>query len=147
MPLLQYTLFDDSQDDGNDEENQEEEEEVGWKIKQIEKTNHGKSGYWLSLDIQNFGPHEITVKTVDDVIVIEAKHEERQHERSYRLPEGFKIEDVVSSISSDGILTVTAIPATQASEGGSKIQVQQTGPVRLNGKNEKECVDGNEIKI
>lgn len=147
MPLLQYTLFDDSQDDENEEENQEEEEEMGWKIKQIEKTDHGKSGYWLSLDIKNFAPHEITVKTVDDVIVIEAKHEERQYERSYRLPDGFKIEDVVSSISSDGILTVTAIPATQASGESSKIQVERTGPVRLNGNDEKECMDGNEIII
>lgn len=140
MPLLEYTLFDDSQDDENDVEDQEEEDELGWKIKQIEKTNHAKSGYRLCLDIQKFAPNEITIKTVDDVIVIEAKHEERQHERSYRLPAAFKIEDIVSSISSDGVLTVTAV---QASEGSNKIQLQQT----RNGNDQKECMDGNEIII
>lgn len=147
MPLLQYTLFDDSQDVDNDEEEQDEEKELGWKINQVEKTNHAKSGYRLRLDIQKFAPHEINVKTVDNVIVIEAKHEERKYERSYLLPDDFKIEDVVSSISSDGILTVTAIPATQASDGSSEIQLQKTGPVRLIENDEKECMDGNELII
>lgn len=113
------------------------------------KTHIGSDGFQISLDVQHFTPSEITVKTIDDFIEIEAKHEERQDEHSYvsrhfrrryRLPEQFKIEDVVSSISSDGILTVRVPPATPASKEGSvrHIQIQQTGPARLNVADKKE---------
>lgn len=115
----------------------------------IDKGTHiGKDGFQVSLDVQHFAPNEINVKTVDDTIVIDAKHEERQDEhgyvsrqfqRRYRLPEGFNVKDVVSSISSDGILTVKAPPATPALEGNVRqVQIQQTGPARLSVTNQKE---------
>lgn len=113
------------------------------------KTHIGSDGFQVSLDVQHFAPSEVTVKTVDDFIEVEAKHDERQDEHSfvsrhfrrrYRLPEGFNIEDVVSSISSDGILTVK-VPAETPSLKGAKvrhIQIQQTGPARLNVGDKKE---------
>lgn len=108
----------------------------------IEKQTHiGNDGFQVCLDVQHFQPNEIKVKTYDNTIVIDAKHEERQDEhgyvtrefqRRYRLPENINVKDVVSSISSDGILTVKAPPATPAVAGNVRhIQIQQTGPARL----------------
>lgn len=99
----------------------------------------GSDGFQVCMDVQEFAPNEITVKTIDNNIVVEAKHEEREDDhgyisrqftRRYTLPEGYNIKDVVSKLSSDGILTVQA-PPVQKTDDGSKvrvIQIQQTGP-------------------
>ncbi|XP_019888789.1 protein lethal(2)essential for life [Ooceraea biroi] len=69
------------------------------------------------LDVQQFSPDEITVKTVDNHVIVEAKHEERQDEhgyisrhfvRRYLLPPSHDLANVNSTLSSDGILTITA---------------------------------------
>lgn len=121
----------------------------------VEQKSHiGKDGFQVNLDVQHFQPNEISVKTVDNSVIVEAKHEERQDEhgyikreftRRYDLPKGFKAQDIVSSLSSDGILTVKAPPATQSIEGNTRqIQIQQTGPARLNvSKNEEKEIKKN----
>lgn len=104
----------------------------------------GKDGFQVCLDVQQFAPNEITVKTTDDTntIVVEAKHEEREDEhgyisrqfiRRYTLPKGYDAKDVVSQLSSDGILTIEAPPPVKASDEGNEriVQIQQTGPARL----------------
>lgn len=57
------------------------------------------------------------VKTKDNYVIVEGKHEEKQDEhgfisrhfvRRYMLPKGHESADVVSSLSSDGVLTITA---------------------------------------
>jgi len=109
----------------------------------VEKATHiGKDGFQVSLDVQHFAPNEISVKTVDNAIMVEAKHEERpdehgyisrQFKRRYDLPKGFNAADVVSSLSSDGVLTIKAPPATPAVEGNVRhVQIQQTGPAAIN---------------
>lgn len=70
------------------------------------------------IDVQQFSPDEIVVKTVDKSIVVEGKHQEqkrdeqgyiaRQFVRRYILPESHDMSQVTSSLSSDGILTVQA---------------------------------------
>ncbi len=71
----------------------------------------------VSLDVQQFKPEEINVKVVDDHVVVEGKHEERQDKhgfisrqftRRYLLPPNVNIEAVKSSLSSDGILSISA---------------------------------------
>jgi len=71
----------------------------------------------ISLDVQEFKPEEVKVKVVDNFVVVEGKHEERKDEhgfvsrqfvRKYRLPTNVKLEAVSSSLSSDGILQITA---------------------------------------
>ncbi|XP_022250575.1 protein lethal(2)essential for life-like [Limulus polyphemus] len=73
--------------------------------------------FQLLLDVSHFKPNEINVKTVDNCVVIEGKHEEkpdehgfisRQFVRRYMLPKEVDPETVQSSLSSDGILTVEA---------------------------------------
>ncbi|KFB40372.1 AGAP007159-PA-like protein [Anopheles sinensis] len=72
--------------------------------------------FQINLDVQQFSPEEISVKYVDKCVVVEGKHEEKQDEhgyisrhfvRRYMLPNGHNENDIVSSLSSDGILTIT----------------------------------------
>lgn len=71
----------------------------------------------VKLDVQQFTPEEITVKTVNTTVVIEGKHEEKQDEhgfvsrhfvRKYILPEDVKPESVLCNLSSDGVLSISA---------------------------------------
>lgn len=71
----------------------------------------------VNLDVQQFKPEEINVKVVDDYLVVEGKHEEkqdkhgyisRQFTRRYKLPENVNLEAIQSSLSSDGILSIAA---------------------------------------
>lgn len=107
-----------------------------------------KERFQVNLDVQQFGPHEITVKTVDDFIVVEGKHEERQDEhgfvsrqfaRRYKLPADYDPKDVVSSLSSDGVLTVMAPPKAlpPPQKEGASAPVERTIPVTQTGENEK----------
>lgn len=65
--------------------------------------------------MQQFAPNEITVKVSDGYIVVEGKHNEKQDEhgfisrhfvRRYTTPKDVDIDNVVSNLSSDGILTI-----------------------------------------
>lgn len=69
------------------------------------------------LDVQQFSPDEIAVKTIDNCVVVEAKHEEKQDEhgyisrhfvRRYILPPSHDLVNITSTLSSDGVLTITA---------------------------------------
>jgi len=71
----------------------------------------------VKLDCSHFKPEEITVKTVDNNIIINGKHEEKQDKhgwitreftRRYTLPEGCEAEKVISSLNSLGVLTIEA---------------------------------------
>lgn len=78
-----------------------------------------KEKFQVKIDVQDYKPEEIVVKTLDgNAIQIEGKHEEkhdggkgfisRQFVRKFVLPKGHDIKNAVSSVSSDGILTITA---------------------------------------
>lgn len=88
------------------------------------------------IDVQHFKPEEISVKVEKNWIVVHAKHTEKQDEqgfimreftRRYELPVGCKSEDVVSSLSSDGILSVkcAAIPVVELAEERN-VPIEQT---------------------
>lgn len=118
------------------------------------KTFVGKDGFQVCLDVKHFTPDDITVKVVDDSIIIDAQHEEKQDDhgyifrhfqRRYPLPKGFNSEDVVSNISSDGILTVSAPRASERSKV-RLLQIQHIGPVRLNSIDKTEVANANGVK-
>ncbi|XP_017464914.1 PREDICTED: heat shock protein 23-like [Rhagoletis zephyria] len=108
----------------------------------------GKDGFQANLDVQQFKPSELTVKVVDDHIVVEGKHEEQEDEhgyisrhfvRRYALPKGYKADKVVSTLSSDGVLTVNVPkPAIEDKSNERVIQIQQVGPAHLNVKENPE---------
>ncbi|XP_058835627.1 protein lethal(2)essential for life-like [Topomyia yanbarensis] len=76
-----------------------------------------KDGFQVNIDVHQFKPEEISVKMANDYITVEGKHEEKQDEhgfvsrhftRRYRLPDGHDADKVVSTLSSDGVLTIKA---------------------------------------
>lgn len=106
-----------------------------------------KDKFTINLDVQHFSPEEISVKTADGYVVIEAKHEEKKDEhglvsrqfvRKYSLPDGVESENVVSQLSSDGILTITAPRKEVDGKGVRVVPITQTGPVRKEAKESQE---------
>jgi len=82
----------------------------------------GEKELKLRFDVSQYGPEEIIVKTIDNKLLVQAKHEEnkdgrsvyREYNREFLLPQGTDPEQIKSSLSKDGILTVEAplpIPA------------------------------------
>lgn len=109
----------------------------------------GKDGFQVCMDVSQFTPNELTVKTMDRSVVVEGKHEEREDEhgfiqrhfiRKYSLPKGYDPKDVVSTISSDGVLTVKAPPPPSKVKNNNEriVQIQQTGPAHLSVKQPEE---------
>ncbi|XP_053953089.1 heat shock protein 23-like [Anastrepha ludens] len=108
----------------------------------------GKDGFQVSMDVAHFKPSELVVKVVDNTVVVEGKHEEREDEhgyisrhfvRRYTLPKEFDPSKVMSSLSSDGVLTVVAPkPMLEDKSNERVIQIQQTGPAHLNVKENPE---------
>ncbi|XP_026462342.1 protein lethal(2)essential for life-like isoform X1 [Ctenocephalides felis] len=92
------------------------------------------------LDVQQFSPKEITVKTQDNFVIVEGKHEEKQDEhgfisrhfvRRYMLPAEHNPNDVVSSLSSDGVLTITAPKKALPPPSTERVvPITQTGPAK-----------------
>ena len=98
-----------------------------------------KDGMQMCLNVYQFTPSEISVKTVDDEIIIEGKHEEKQDEhgyvtrqfiRRYKLPKEYDPKDVVSTMSSDGVLTIKAPSIVKPPPVASErvVPIQATGP-------------------
>lgn len=72
--------------------------------------------YEICIQVKDYAPEEISVKTADGFIVVEGKHEERQDDYGYiarqfirrvQVPEGCRIEEVVSKLTGDGLLIIT----------------------------------------
>lgn len=106
-----------------------------------------KDKFQVNVDVQHFAPEEITVKTADGFLIVEAKHEERQDDhgfvsrsfvRRYPLPEGVEGDCVTSRLSSDGVLSITAPLKVQKNSNERIVPIVQTGPVRkqVGGKEE-----------
>ncbi|XP_069598452.1 alpha-crystallin B chain [Ranitomeya imitator] len=75
-----------------------------------------KDKFSVNLDVKHFSPEELKVKVMGDFIEIHGKHEERPDEhgyvsrdfqRRYKIPVDVDPLSVTSSLSSDGVLTVT----------------------------------------
>lgn len=86
---------------------------------QGEKVHINEDGFRVDLDVSDFRPHEIHVKTNDDYVIVEGCHTKRQDghhlverhfTRKYLLPRGFNPNDIISDLSSDGFLTIKALP-------------------------------------
>lgn len=78
----------------------------------------------LRFDVSEYQPEEIVVKTVDNRLQVQAKHEEqtdsssvyREYNREFLLPQGTDPEQIKSALSKDGVLTIEA-PIPSALEG------------------------------
>ena len=101
--------------------------------------NLTKEKFEVILDVQQFTPDEITVKASNNTVVVEGKHEEKQDEhgfisrqftRRYILPTGYEVNDLVSTLSSDGVLTVTAPKRPPPNAGERIVPITKTGPAK-----------------
>jgi len=88
-------------------------------VKDQKNLHFGKDGFQASVDVHHFNPSEITVKTIDNEIIVEGRHEERDDGhgsiqrhfvRKYALPKEYDMNSVHSTLSSDGVLTIKAPP-------------------------------------
>lgn len=85
----------------------------------------------LRFDVSQYAPEEIVVKTVDQKLLVHAKHEEksdtksvyREYNREFLLPKGVNPESIKSSLSKDGVLTVDAPLPLQLTAGETLIPI------------------------
>ncbi|XP_055300046.1 heat shock protein 26-like [Sitodiplosis mosellana] len=115
-----------------------------------------KDYFEVCIDVQHFKPEEISVKAEKNSVVVQAKHEEKQDEhgfvsrqfiRRYNLPDGYKSEDVVSSLSSDGILSIKcATPVKVESTEERQVPIKQTH-LPSSAKSSEEKKDGKETPV
>lgn len=88
-------------------------------LEEIGQPHMERDGFVIYIDVKDFKAHEISVKTVDQTIIVEGKQEKRpgvsvprHFVRNFRLPDYFDSEDVFPFISDDGILEIKALPAS-----------------------------------
>ncbi|KAK2579615.1 hypothetical protein KPH14_010906 [Odynerus spinipes] len=120
-----------------------DEKNRGWSI-----VKDDKDKFHVALDIQQFKPEEVSVKVVDNYIVVEGKHEEKQDDhgvisrhfiRKYLVPEQCDAEKATSTLSSDGVLTITAPRKPEAIEEKKEkvIKIEHTGKPALEDEEKK----------
>ncbi|CAG7836072.1 unnamed protein product [Allacma fusca] len=86
----------------------------------------------LRFDVSQYAPEEIVLKTVDNKLLVHAKHEEksetksvyREYNREFLLPSGVNPELIRSSLSKDGVLTVEAPLPQQALPAPQNIPIK-----------------------
>ncbi|XP_076750321.1 protein lethal(2)essential for life-like [Xylocopa sonorina] len=111
----------------------EREDDNGWSI-----VKNDKDKFRVILDVQQFKPEEINVKVVDNFIVVEGKHEDKEDDhglisrhfiRKYMVPDQCDPEKASSSLSADGILTISAPLKPEAIQNKREkvIKIEQTG--------------------
>ncbi|XP_067001809.2 alpha-crystallin B chain [Anabrus simplex] len=103
----------------------------------VSSIQYDKDAFRASIDVQQFKPEEIVVKTVGNSVVVEGKHEERpdkhgfisrEFQRRYTLPKDVDPNTVTSKLSSDGILSIEAPrKALPQPEGERVIPITQVG--------------------
>ncbi|GAB1598541.1 heat shock protein beta-1-like [Argonauta hians] len=89
----------------------------------IVKDSEGNKKLALRFDVSNFKPDEIKVKTTDNTLYVQAKHEEktpnkqvyREFSRQYTLPKSVDPLRLSSILTKDGVLHIEA-PAPDAIE-------------------------------
>ena len=96
----------------------------------------------VTLNVSHFKPEELSIKSVDNFLVIDVKHEERPVEHGfvcrqftprYLLPPGVKLEDISHQLSADGVLTITApraLPIPTPSRVVAPYPAQQPEPLQ-----------------
>lgn len=98
--------------------------------------NTDKDKFEVKIDVQQFTPDEIAIRTSRGYLIVEARHEEREDGlgyverefiRKYELPQGAMPENVFLQISSEGVLTVTAprrVTSSNMDSGGANAFIE-----------------------
>lgn len=93
-------------------------------------------GFTALVDVHFFEPREISVKTIDHVIVVECRHDskedghgqvERKFVRKFNLPNEYDMSTVRSTLSKDGILQLEVPkPLSQTIEDERHVEVHHS---------------------
>ncbi|EDW18174.1 heat shock protein 67B3 [Drosophila mojavensis] len=119
-------------------------------------TGQDKEGnYQVHLDVGLFEPGELSVKLVDNCVIVEGKHEEREDEhghvyrhfvRRYPLPKEYNADAIASTLTDEGVLTITVPPLNPKVEGAERIiPIKHVGPSDLfvqKNNGQKESIEG-----
>jgi HSP20 family molecular chaperone IbpA len=90
---------------------------------QVSATN---DKFQVQLELPGFAPEDFSLKTKDDIIIVEAVHESRNQEgatnsrkftKEFKMPGGVVTDQLASTYSGTGILTVSAPRVIEAPEG------------------------------
>merc|ERR1712038_1642570 len=105
------------------------------KDSEVIRMKDDKDKFEVSLDTSQYRPDELRVIVASGVISVEGKHEEksedgrtmvsRQFSRKYSLPAGAKQENVVSNLSSDGVLVISAPKSLALVNGDRNIPIKE----------------------
>ena len=97
----------------------------------ISKVQYDDDMYKITVNVQNYNPDELTIKTVGNAVQVEAKHTEktsdgrsyssRNFSQSFSLPKGVNPDEVKSSLSKDGTLTIEAPLPKTALKGSERM--------------------------
>lgn len=100
------------------------------------KAHVDSNGLHVSIDVPRFKPEDISVKTVNNTVIIHARFEEKHGENSYiervvtrqfDLPKGFRPEQVASSLL-NGVLSIKCpLPPNQSAPHTYQVPIQHTG--------------------
>lgn len=102
---------------GGDKSTCPKSKETATKSGETASVTNTAEGFEIKLDVSNFKPAELTVKTVENYVLIEGKHEERQDAhgfiarsftRRFIIPEGVNAESVTCKLASNGVLVISA---------------------------------------
>jgi len=103
----------------------------------ISKVQYDDDTYKIMVNVENYKPEELTIKTVGNSVQVEAKHMEktsdgrsfssRNFSQTFSLPKGVNPEEVKSALSKDGTLTIEApLPQPKTAIKGSERMVPIT---------------------
>jgi len=113
----------------------------------------------VNLDVQQFKPEELQVKTVDNLfVVIEGKHEEKEDEhghifrhfvRRYMLPKNSKADEIQCHLSSDGVLQIQIAREVKELGGNERrVPIAHTGqPAIALAQRKTESIGNGDVKI
>jgi len=98
----------------------------------ISRVQYDDDSYKILVNVENYNPEELVIKTVDNTVIVEAKHEEKTPEgrsystqsfnQSFTLPRGVNPESVTSALSKEGVLTITApLPKPMKSSNSERL--------------------------
>lgn len=100
-----------------------------------------RGNFEVNLDVGLFEPGELSVKLVNNCVIIEGKHEEREDEhghvsrhfvRRYPLPKEYNADAIASTLTDEGVLTITVPPLVAAEEAEERvIPIKHVGPSDL----------------
>ncbi|XP_023164485.1 heat shock protein 67B3 [Drosophila hydei] len=105
----------------------------------VGQDKHGN--YQVHLDVGLFEPGELSVKLVNNCVIVEGKHEEREDEhghvyrhfvRRYPLAKEYNADAIASTLTDEGVLTITVPPLAPQVEGTERIiPIKHVGPSDL----------------